>query len=60
MKTSELIKKLEDAGCELKRHGSNHDIWCNPKTGKEVKVGRHAKDVPKGTASKILKTLGAK
>lgn len=58
MKTSELIKKLKKAGCKLKRHGANHDIWQNPKTKVETKVWRHSGEVPTGTANKILKEMG--
>jgi len=33
MKRAELIRKLEEAGCGLIRHGGNHDWYRNPKTG---------------------------
>ncbi|MBK1633926.1 addiction module toxin, HicA family [Thiohalocapsa halophila] len=29
------------AGCYLKRHGSRHDIYANPATGKQAPVPRH-------------------
>ena len=57
MKTSELLKSLKDAGCVLARHGSGHDKWVNPKTGKSVFVPRYAGEVHKGLALKILKEL---
>ena len=57
MKTSELIKRLSDAGCILSQHGSGHDKWMNPKTGKFDWVPRHAGEVPTGLALKILKKL---
>lgn len=57
MKKSELLKRLIDAGCILARHGSRHDKWSNPSTGKSEYVPRHAKEVPTGTALKILKNL---
>ena len=57
MKKSELIKRLCDAGCVLSRHGSGHDKWINPKTGKSEWVPRHAGEVPTGLALKILKKL---
>ena len=57
MKTSELLKSLKDAGCILARPGSGHDKWMNPKTGKSTFVPRHAREVPKGLALKILKEL---
>jgi len=33
MKEADLIRKLEEAGCEFVRHGANHDWYRNPKTG---------------------------
>ena len=57
MKTSELLKELRNAGCVLERHGSGHDKWRNPHTGKFQWVPRHAAEVPKGLALKILKEL---
>jgi predicted RNA binding protein YcfA (HicA-like mRNA interferase family) len=33
MKRAELIRKLENAGCVLIRHGGNHDWYRNPKVG---------------------------
>jgi mRNA interferase HicA len=33
MKRTDLVRKLEEAGCELVRHGGNHDWYRNPKTG---------------------------
>jgi mRNA interferase HicA len=33
MKRTDLIRKLEEAGCEFVRHGGNHDWYRNPKTG---------------------------
>ncbi len=29
----DLIRKLEEAGCQFVRHGGNHDWYRNPKTG---------------------------
>lgn len=58
MKTSELIKLLKDSGAYLSRHGSNHDIWFSPKTGKSIPVPRHKGEVKSGTAKNILKDAG--
>jgi predicted RNA binding protein YcfA (HicA-like mRNA interferase family) len=30
MKRTDLIRELERAGCQLLRHGGNHDIYVNP------------------------------
>lgn len=34
MKRKDLIKRLTDSGCILVRHGSHHDLYKNPTTGK--------------------------
>ena len=34
MKTSEITKLLNKAGCYVVRHGSRHDLWFSPITGK--------------------------
>ena len=59
MKRSELEKRLIEAGCYMVRHGSGHDKWRNPKTGKTDWVPRHSGEVPTGTANGILKNLSA-
>ncbi len=41
MKRSALIKELVKSGCYLKRHGSRHDIYANPRNGKLAPVPRH-------------------
>jgi len=35
MKRKDLIRKLLSNGCVLIRHGSNHDLYKNPTTGKK-------------------------
>ena len=35
------MKKLEGGGCQLLHHGSKHDIYHNPSTGKCQQVPRH-------------------
>jgi predicted RNA binding protein YcfA (HicA-like mRNA interferase family) len=42
MKRTKLIKELEKSGCILLRHGSRHDIYLNPSTGKKQPVPRHS------------------
>jgi len=42
VKRKEFIKELVKAGCYLKRHGSKHDIYVNPKNGRKAPVPRHA------------------
>lgn len=58
MKTSELIKLLVQAGFVKNREGANHTEYYNPETKVKVMVWRHKKEVPKGTACKILKQAG--
>lgn len=42
MKRAVLIKELVKNGCYLKRHGSRHDIYTNPRNGKHAPVPRHS------------------
>ena len=61
MKASELTKKLSKEGCYIVEHGGRHDVWYSPVTGKEFTVWRHPhKEIPTGTANKILKDAGLK
>lgn len=41
MKRKHLVKKLTDKGCILVRHGSQHDLYKNPATGKTQPIPRH-------------------
>ena len=56
MKRRELVTKLEKAGCLLLRHGSCHDIYHNPETGRSQPVPRHS-EINEILAKKILKDL---
>ena len=57
----ELKKALKKIGCYFHHHGSRHEMWENPKTGKQFPVGRHdTKEVPTGTLSSIKKDAGLK
>jgi mRNA interferase HicA len=58
MKRRELEKRLRIAGCFLKREGSSHSLWINPKTGVIEAVPRHA-EIKEPLARRILKSLGA-
>ncbi len=57
MKRTDLIRKLEEAGCELVRHGGNHDWYRNAKTGISQPVPRH-REINDFLARHILKKLG--
>ena len=58
MKTSQLVRKLNRAGCFVVRHGGNHDVWYSPITGLKCPVPRHgSREVPKKTCDSILERL---
>jgi len=58
MKRRDLERKLRIAGCYLKREGSSHALWINPKSGVIETIPRH-KDIKEPLARKILKNLNA-
>ncbi len=58
MKRRDLERKLRIAGCYLKRQGSSHSLWINPKNGIVEAVPRHT-EIKEPLAKKILKNLGA-
>ena len=45
MKASELLKLLKQTDCQMVRHGSRHDIWQSPLTGKRFSVPRHKSEI---------------
>jgi predicted RNA binding protein YcfA (HicA-like mRNA interferase family) len=57
LKRSKLIKRLVKAGCYLKRHGSRHDIYMNPRNGRHAPISRH-NEIKESLANLILKQLG--
>jgi predicted RNA binding protein YcfA (HicA-like mRNA interferase family) len=56
MKRVALIKKITASGAYLLRHGSNHDIYVQPKNGNTEPVPRHT-EIGEGLARKIIKNL---
>ena len=58
MKRKDLEKKLRIAGCYLKREGSSHSLWINPKSGIVETVPRR-KEIKESLANKILRNLNA-
>ena len=56
MKRKELIKMIEESGCLFIRHGSKHDLYLNPKTGKKQPIPRH-REIDELLARHILKIL---
>ncbi|HXG92756.1 MAG TPA: type II toxin-antitoxin system HicA family toxin [Blastocatellia bacterium] len=59
MKRRAFIRELVNAGCYLKRHGSDHDIYANPKNGKKAPVPRHA-EIKDSLCDLIRRQLGLK
>ena len=53
MKRTALLKHLRRNGCILKREGSSHSLWFNPKTGAVEAVPRHT-EIKNLSAKKIL------
>ncbi|KQN54360.1 addiction module toxin, HicA family [Erwinia sp. E602] len=59
MKSSDLIRELALAGCEIKRNtGGSHQIWWSPLSGKTFPVPHPKKDLPIGTVRSIKKLAG--
>ena len=56
MKRKDLIRKLEEMGCTLVRHGARHDWYTNPKTKKSEPVPRH-NEIHEGLAKSIIKKM---
>lgn len=56
MKRADLVRRLEQAGCELIRHGARHDWYANKRTGMAQAVPRH-REVNELLARKILREL---
>ncbi|MBI1986949.1 MAG: type II toxin-antitoxin system HicA family toxin [Nitrospinae bacterium] len=56
MKRKELLKIIQSNGCVFVRHGSNHEWYRNPKTGKSQPIPRHT-EIEDGLAKRIIKRL---
>ncbi|GHU05179.1 hypothetical protein FACS1894147_11090 [Spirochaetia bacterium] len=54
MKRDAFIKILEQNGVIFFKHGSEHDIYRNKKTGKKVTVPRHG-EIDNVFAKRVLK-----
>jgi len=57
VKRRALIKELVKNGCYLKRHGSRHDIYANPRNGKQAPIPRHP-EIKDSLVGLIKKQLG--
>jgi mRNA interferase HicA len=59
VKRHEFVRELIKAGCFLKHHGANHDIYANPKNGKKAPIPRHQK-IKNTLCELIRRQLGLK
>jgi len=57
MKRVDLIRKIEAMGCQLIRHGGNHDWYRNLSTYFSEADPKH-REVNEHLARKIIKNLG--
>jgi len=58
MKGLDLIRKIDQMGCVLIRHGGNHDWYRNLTTQISEAVPRH-REVNEHLARKIIKNLSS-
>ena len=59
VKVRDLIRRLEDAGWQLKKIRGSHRQYRHPEQGMVVTVpGLPGKDVPVGTLKAILRSTG--
>jgi mRNA interferase HicA len=56
MKRVDLIRRIEEMGCTLIRHGGRHDWYQNPTTKAAQPVSSH-REIKDSLAKHILKTL---
>jgi mRNA interferase HicA len=56
MKRKDLVKIITSGGCVLLRHGHRHDLYGNPKTGKNQPVPRH-NEIDEILAKHIIREL---
>ncbi|MBI2883808.1 MAG: type II toxin-antitoxin system HicA family toxin [Candidatus Methylomirabilis oxyfera] len=56
MKRRDLIRYLEDHGCEFFREGSKHTVYVNRAVGKSTTIPRH-REINEHLARRICKDL---
>lgn len=59
MKRRDLIKRLEDMGCVLTRHGGKHDWYTNEISKQSQPIPRH-KEISENLAKSIIRKLSGK
>lgn len=60
MQTGELLKLLKKNGITFVEHGTRHDMYHSPITGKMFPVPTHKDEVKTKTLNSILKDAGLK
>ena len=56
MKRRDLLRHLEEHGCEFLREGANHTVYINRKTRKASTIPRH-REINEDLARKICRDL---
>lgn len=56
MNRADLVRRLEEEGCVLIRHGGKHDWYQNPRTNVSQPVPRH-REIKEFLALHILRKL---
>lgn len=56
MKRLDLVRRLEDMGCQLLRQDGRHDIYHNPMTGFSEPVPRH-REINEVLAKRVISRL---
>jgi mRNA interferase HicA len=57
MKRGDLLRHLQECGCEFIREGSRHSWWWNPDKNRRSAIPRH-QEIDDILAKKICKDLG--
>ena len=56
MKRVDLVRAIEDLGCEFVRHGGKHDWYRNPRTGVSQPIPRH-REIKEQLAHHVIRML---
>jgi len=57
MKRRDLLKQFAAEGCVLLRHGSQHDVYINPRNGMKQPIPRHS-EIDENLVRHIRRYLG--
>jgi len=57
VKRKELLKYLNEQGCQLLREGRSHSVWMNPANEQQASIPRH-REINSFTARAICRQLG--